>query len=189
MENGIRLIGLCGRAQSGKDTLAKLLEQDSGWMHFAFADALKGVCMDYLGLSYDDVYTQEGKKKFNDFWGMTNREILQRVGTEAMRDGFDKDVWVKIAELKARSLLEKGERVILTDCRFPNEAEMICRLGGIVVEMERPGIEALLTESERGHVSEARIPGKYIAFTVENDRDIPWILTCFKSRMAAFSCL
>lgn len=182
----VDIIGLCGQSQSGKDTLAQLLEKDSGWKHFAFADALKGVCMDYLGLSRDDVYTQDGKARFNEFWGMTNREILQRVGTEAMRNGFEKDVWVKIAELKASKMVKEGKKIILTDCRFANEAEMVYRLGGIVVEVSRKGVDKLLTESERKHKSENRLPDKYIAFTVNNDRTIPWMLTDFSSKFDFF---
>ena len=101
----INLVGLTGLAGCGKDTLAEMVS-NKGWVRVAYADALKDMCIDYLGLSKEDVYTQEGKVKYNEFWGMTNREILQKVGTDAMRTGFHSDVWIKIAQLKIQKLLE-----------------------------------------------------------------------------------
>jgi hypothetical protein len=167
----IKLIGLVGTAGSGKDTVADSLK-DYGWKKFAFAKALKDMCIEFLGLSYDDAYTQEGKMKFNDFWGMTNREILQKVGTDAFRNGFHPDTWVKIAELQIQKLLNEGKKIIVTDCRFDNEAALIEKLGGIVMKVERTGYENNLTSSEKTHASEKGVDGQYIARTILNDRDI-----------------
>lgn len=167
----IKLIGLVGAAGSGKDTVADLLKEYN-WEKFAFAKALKDMCIEYLGLSYDDAYTQEGKMKFNEFWGMTNREILQKVGTDAFRNGFHHDTWVKIAELKIQKLLNEGKKVIVTDCRFDNEAELIEKLGGIVMKVERKNYENNLSSSEKTHASEKGVDNKYIARTILNDRNI-----------------
>ena len=169
--DNINLIGLVGMAGSGKDTVADSLK-DYGWEKFAFAKALKDMCIEFLGLSYDDAYTQEGKMKFNDFWGMTNREILQKVGTDAFRNGFHPDTWVKIAELHIQKLLNEGKKIIVTDCRFDNEAALIEKLGGIVMKVERTGYENNLTSSEKTHASEKGVDGQYIARIILNDRDI-----------------
>ena len=149
------LIGLTGFAGSGKDTLYEMIKSD-GWERFAYADALKNICIDYLGLSYEDVYTQEGKVKYNEFWGMTNREILQKVGTEAFRNGFHKDTWIKIAEIKLNSFLKSGKNVIVTDVRFDNEAILIKKLGGKVFNIVRE-VETNLTAKELIHASESGI--------------------------------
>ena len=183
----IRLIGLAGAAGAGKDTLATLMVVDN-WKHVAFADPLKDICIRHLGLSRDDVYTQEGKMKFNQFWGMTNREILQRVGTEAMRNGFDKDVWVKIMELKLENMLMYGEKVIVTDCRFDNEAELIWRLGGVMANVVRSkGAGSPLTKAESGHSSESGVSGNLIGFEVANDREIEHLRPEFKGRLETFT--
>ena len=181
----IRLVGLAGAAGAGKDTIATLMVVD-GWKHVAFADPLKDICIRHLGLSRDDVYTQEGKMKFNDFWGMTNREILQRVGTEAMRNGFDKDVWVKIMELRLRDMLMCGDRVFVTDCRFGNEAGLIYRLGGVVARVERPSMRSVLTRSESGHSSEGGRDDGLVSFTVVNDADIPRLKREFLGKKELF---
>lgn len=175
----ISLVGLTGLAGCGKDTLASLVEVD-GWTKVAFADALKDICIKYLGLSYDDAYTQEGKMRFNEFWGMTNREILQRVGTDALRNGFNKDVWVKILELKVKQMLSDGKKVIIADCRFDNEAEMVLRLGGIMLEIKR-NVESNLSSQEQKHASERGIDVKYIMGVLENDDTVQHLKDAFES--------
>ena len=181
----VRLIGLVGLAGCGKDTLASQIEPD-GWTRIAFADALKDMCVEYLGLSKDDAYTQEGKMRFNEFWGMTNREILQKVGTEAFRNGFHKDTWVKIAELKVKRLLSEGKKVVVTDCRFDNEAEMIIRLGGVVVQIVRSELKSVLSKEEQSHASERGVDVKYVGFAVANDGTIEEIRDNFYKGMADY---
>ncbi len=172
--NDIRLIGLVGAAGSGKDTLADQMQSwTSGpWERVAFADALKRICVEYLGLSESDVRTQAGKARFNEFWGMTNREVLQRVGTEAMRNGFCQDVWVKIARLRIESLLDEGRRVVVTDCRFDNEAALVRELGGVVLRVERPSAGAVLTAGAAVHASEAGVSEWMVDGTVRNSSTV-----------------
>lgn len=162
----MNIIGISGAAGSGKDTLAEMIKED-GWERFAYADALKKICIEYLGLSYNDVYTQEGKMKFNDFWGMTNREILQKVGTDAFRNGFHRDTWIKIAELKLKEMLRAGKKIIVTDVRFDNEAKLIESLGGCVLRIER-NLTSDLSNKEQAHASEKGIDENLISFVVLN---------------------
>ena len=164
----MNIVGITGAAGSGKDTLAEMIKND-GWERFAYADALKHICMDYLGLSYNDVYTQEGKLRYTEFWGVTNREILQKVGTDAMRNGFCKNVWIKIAELKLKDMLAAGKKVIVTDVRFDNEAELIEKLGGCVIKIVRNINHNGLTEKELAHDSEKGISNTLISFEIFNN--------------------
>lgn len=184
MDNEIRLVGLVGKAGSGKDTLADEIAVD-GWEKVAFADSLKHLCMDYLGLSHDDVYTQEGKMRENPVWGMTNRAILQKVGTEAMRNGFDKDVWVKILGIRIRKMLAEGRKVIVTDCRFDNECQLVEDMGGIVVEVVRDAASNLSGDEQR-HASEQPVSRGYVSFTIENNRDRSRLRGLFDASMRTF---
>ena len=183
--NDICVVGFTGSAGCGKDTLASELV-NQGWVRVAFADALKDMCIDYFGLTHDDAYTQEGKMRFNETWGMTNREILQKVGTDAMRDGFHQDVWIKIAKLKIEKLLREGKKVVVTDCRFDNEAELCESLGGICVRIVRPSTQSNLTQSEQKHASEAGINDNLIAFTVINNSTIEAMRSMFLTSLNAF---
>ena len=53
------IFGISGKMGSGKDTVGKIiydmLKPNCKITHFA--DPLKDLCINYLGLSYDDVYT------------------------------------------------------------------------------------------------------------------------------------
>lgn len=89
---------------------------------------------------------------------MSVREFLQKLGTESVREGLHQNAWVNalFADYKPNStwdkfVNEKGEEVykfpepihtdypnwIITDTRFPNEAEAIKARGGIVARIER----------------------------------------------------
>lgn len=167
------LIGLTGSMGSGKSTardmmlqniLATAINSNQYVNLVSFAQPLKDICINYLGLTYDDVYTQEGKAKYNEFWGMTNREILQRVGTDALRNNFHPDIWIKIAELNiCRARQDKNcIATIIDDTRFNNEAELIKDMGGYVIRIERD------LELESKHASEQGIDLQYVDSIILN---------------------
>ena len=160
------IIGISGKMGSGKDTAGKIiydiLKPNCEIIHFA--DPLKDLCINYLGLSHDDVYTENGKKQFNDFWKMTNREILQKVGTDAFRNGFDENVWVKITELKILS--NTNCNFIIPDIRFDNEAEMVIKHHGIVLNIERNN------GNNNNHISEQGISNNLITANIENNGSV-----------------
>ena len=172
------IIGLTGKMKSGKDTVADIIIESSKHKAFAkkvsCADPLKRLCIEFLGLHEKDVYTQEGKETSNHTWGMTNREILQKIGTDAMRNNFHKDVWAICLKsaLEDEMAIETQaggdmERVIIVpDVRFNNEAQAIIDLGGYVFEVTRPGAEG------DDHASEQGIDRDLINVTINNDSTI-----------------
>ena len=144
------IIGLTGKMKSGKDTVAKMIEKHAPYsLMKSMAAPLKDLCITMLGLHWDDVHTQEGKAKYNEFWGMTNREILQKVGTDAMRNGFHSDIWVKCAYIQLKQYNLSRGNIIITDIRFPNEAQMVRDMGGIVVYVDRDIYQESVHESEK----------------------------------------
>lgn len=171
-------IGFAGAMGVGKDTCSEILKnlllyetsvelkQPIFVEQLAFADSLKGICVDYLGLSWDDCYTQEGKQKFNPTWGMTNREILQKVGTDAMRNGFHPDVWCKITDLKIKEILSKNYFYIISDIRFSNEAEIVKQNNGAVIEVVR---NKTVVSGITDHVSEQKIDPSLVDIVVSNN--------------------
>lgn len=95
---------------------------------------------------HDDVGYVEAKKN------PEVRRLLQVLGTEVGRDMIDSEVWVKIAEKKILEHWEAGRDVVITAIRFPNELEMVHRLGGINIWIERPNDERWVgTEATPGH--------------------------------------
>jgi hypothetical protein len=160
-----KLVGLYGYPGSGKDAVAEFLVEKGGWTRVAFADPLKAmlVALDpYVELDGDG-YCGEG-----DTWQvrlsryMANeccdlegakrkcpevRRLLQRLGTEAGRDILGEDVWVKAAAVRVHELL-KTSNVVMTDVRFPNEADFIQGVGTLV-EVMRPGCVPMEHASEQ----------------------------------------
>lgn len=171
MFNGI---GFAGRMKAGKDTAAryaadKILQwkgSNFGIRQLAFAKPLKDIAMVYMGLNKHHCYDQEGKAEFNEFWGMTNREILQKLG-DGMRREVHPDFWTKLIERKLHDCIEEGEMFILTDVRYPNEAELIRKYGGIIIQLNRQCINP--PEGTVDHPSERPLDSQYVDFSIDND--------------------
>jgi hypothetical protein len=52
---------------------------------------------------------------------------------------------------------------VITDVRYPNEAERVQALGGCVIEVTRPGLNS------DGHASETPLPRELVDLVIEND--------------------
>lgn len=125
------VIVLSGKKKRGKDTFAEFLVDEmvprcKDVTLIALAEPLKKAARDIFGLSAAQVDSQLAKEIVDDRWGMTPREILQKLGTEVGRT-FDQDVWVKtgIARIKKALIAGQTDVVVVPDCRFPNEIERI----------------------------------------------------------------
>lgn len=108
---------------------------------------------------------------------ITPRKILQKIG-ESLRDNVDKDIWVNALfntyivtssdnsttiinevdeDLKGEfgismtSIQKKIPNWVITDVRYPNEAEAIKNLGGILIRIDRN------TEFIDNHISETAL--------------------------------
>jgi hypothetical protein len=142
-----KIIGISGKIGSGKDTFAQLFVKschNKCELH-AFADKLRemvsvltGVPLSLIsdvGEPYANAvfsYTQEQKNIYLPEWKKTIGEILQEFGTNALRNHFDRDVFVKsLFSNKVKSVLNKGYVLLIPDVRFENEANRILKEGGM----------------------------------------------------------
>ena len=139
-----RIIGLAGRAGSGKTTVASMLCPKYGYDICAFSKALKDAAKLIYGLTGDQLFG-DARERVDRRYGMTPRMILQRFGTEVCRE-IHPDTWVMALE---RQLNDK-HRYAIHDVRFPNEVEAIKRWGGVVWQVV--GRETLGVDSD--HISE-----------------------------------
>lgn len=129
------IIGISGKLGSGKDTVAHFIkEHDSSFQSKAFAYKLKKIVSLLAGCDFETTLTQEGKNTFIEGFNKTIGEMLQGVGTNALRDNFDKNVWINglFTDLKP------GGNYIITDVRFKNEAEALKNKGAFLVRVNRP---------------------------------------------------
>ena len=121
----MRIIGICGRAQNGKSTLAKHLVDTYGLVEVSFAQPLKSCCMEAFGFDKDQVFGDK-KDTIDPLWGVAPRRVLQYVGTEFFRnsisklvDGCGHNFWVIRARKEISRLLEMGKGVVVSDVGFP----------------------------------------------------------------------
>lgn len=135
-----RLIGLVGKAQAGKDTVANYLVQRYGFTRRMTAERLKAMLLQALqdcpppgevigaALGGNDVHNWEvllyrDKPPFI-------RWLLQFVGTNILRQQVAEDFHAQALARTVDQEVQAGGRVVVQDIRFPNEAEVIRRADG-----------------------------------------------------------
>jgi energy-coupling factor transporter ATP-binding protein EcfA2 len=129
----IKLIGISGKRGSGKDTVARLLQQlqpERGWQVLSFGDAIKSVCAALAGEDAGPYYSQAGKTELLPVFGRTRGEMLQQVG-QAMRV-WEPNIWVDAFF----SRLPENTCVLVPDVRYPSEADPIRARGGLMLRVE-----------------------------------------------------
>jgi hypothetical protein len=135
-------------------------EPFSNWKIKKFAEKLKTIASLLTGIPVKNFEDQEFKKTdLGKEWSyaypdeyyddgepvmvcMSVRQLLQKLGTEAMRDGLHTNVWVNalfadynpVARLKGADILPNW---CITDMRFPNEMEAVVKRKGITIRVVR----------------------------------------------------
>lgn len=153
--NSPRLIGLYSPApQSGKSTVAAYLTEH-GFYTVPFARPLKLMLRTFLiqlGYAYDEIdhYLDAGKNDVIEGIRTTPRQLMQLLGTEWGRQCVHPEVWLMCWERTAQQKLNAGIPVVVDDCRFPNEAAIVRRLGGELWRIERPGTDRTTEHASEG---------------------------------------
>jgi dephospho-CoA kinase len=151
------VLGITGRKQHGKSTIAEYLKKQYGFVETAFAYPLKDMLVKAGMATHEEVY---GAQK-NDLV----RWLLQKIGTDIFREQVDPNYWVKqMIEIFPKD----AKNVVVSDIRFPNEAQLIMSwYGGKIVKVIRPS-----EDSSDLHKSESLVEGLKADFTIINDSTI-----------------
>ncbi|WAX21734.1 hypothetical protein [Stenotrophomonas phage RAS14] len=186
------IIGINGIAGAGKDTIANMvalsLDRDNGFKvkTFAFADRLKQASAVVFGVPLEHFYDRIKKEEVVPFWNMSPRQMAQKMGTEACRQGIRDDIWFKALH---QEIMASGVDVaFITDVRFDNEALYVRGetfepvegtntmaphnpYPGVVVNIFRTN-QSLIADSD--HVSEKGIKTELKDETIENVNGNPF---------------
>ena len=191
-------IGLLGNIGSGKNTVAKYLAT-KGCIPTSFAGPLKDLCAHVFGwdrhmLEGETDESRDFRESVDLYWSkklsipnFTPRLALQLIGTDVMRNHFNQDIWLSSLEYRVKKLHNQNECVVISDCRFRNEVDLISRVGGITILVqrdERPEWYDIALKANEGdavarhimnrdfkdvHTSEWDWIGCKIDFTIENN--------------------
>ena len=135
------IIGLCGLAGAGKDTVANFVIKHKGsFERLSFADSVKDVVSTAFGwdrklLQGDTQKSREWREVEDKFWGISPRKALQLIATDCFRNIIRDDFWVKAVEKKIKD--NPNQNYVITDVRFPNEVKMIHQNGGEIWKVRR----------------------------------------------------
>lgn len=150
------LYGICGRKGHGKDTFADLvISSNKNYTKTAFAASLKSICCRVFGFVPEQCSDPKLKEaaiapvEIDRFVaalrsetsldiqprGMTAksvRQVLQFVGTDYVRS-VQNDYWLHRLDAQ----LGRHPKALVTDVRFPNEAEFLRARGGRIIHIIR----------------------------------------------------
>ena len=161
----IDLVAIHGKLGTGKDTLASFLTDHTP---YSFADPLrKGLLaldpiVDARFNPCSDENEYEGLVRLSDVvrtsgWDEAKkipevRRLMQVYGTEAGRDIHGQGCWVNLAE----EFIDKHDRVVIRDVRFPNEVDAIYGFEFTKPKLKnRTVLVKMLGESRRQHEQSA----------------------------------
>jgi hypothetical protein len=150
----LKTIGVVGFQGAGKDTVGDFLVDKLNFERDSFAKPLKDAVAAIFGWPRDmlEGLTKESRlwREQPDVWWeehlnwnthpgkeiserFTPRVALQLIGTEVMRMSFHDDIWT----LSLANRLKNKQQVVVTDCRFPNELNIIKQHNGVNIRVVR----------------------------------------------------
>jgi hypothetical protein len=175
------IIAISGFSGSGKDTVGSMIaefDHINKWKIKRWADKLKQVASLITGIPVEKFEDQEFKKtELGSEWAykkkfigrhfdafvkdwkevdvpMTVRDLLQLLGTEAMRKGLHENVWINalMSDYIAKDNLLPNW--IITDTRFKNETSAVKNKGGIIIRVNRKGVGPLNDHSSENELTD-----------------------------------
>ncbi len=175
------ILGLTGLARSGKDSVADFFEEaELERVHrFRFADDLKRICREVYDWTVE--HTDGALKDTPDEryprpcdscassnvveWPepcdvcdgtrvtyLTPRQAMQLLGTNWARVCYP-NTWVDLTMRRAAEVPDE-QIVLVTDVRYINEAKGVLGAGGMIVQVQRPGVASTLSGKAQLHTSE-----------------------------------
>lgn len=141
-----RIIVLAGLAGSGKDTAAEVFLEHRGWTRQPLAGPLKMMLQTLLTIRgcpdprrYTDGDLKEAPCAYLN--GQTARHAMQTLGTEWGRERIAQTLWLDTWRDQFGEHDNRCVGVVVTDCRFANEAEYLKAMGAEIYLVKRPGFQ------------------------------------------------
>lgn len=165
-----RLIGICGKPNAGKDTVADILSNELSLIKYGPSFPLKETAAKMFDVPVSSFYDKDKKEEVVPFWDMSPRKMAQLVGRECTRDIFGGDFWMRHVELKWTRITEEDlndQGMVLPDIRYPEDAQWVLSRGGMILKVVRSDRPLIVEEQ---HQAENQVlPDEWITRVVENN--------------------
>ena len=155
------IIGICGHKGSGKDYLANILKEYTGFKVVHFADPIKDIISDLFKISKDELNELKNSED-TKILGTNMRSILQTFGTNIMQKFCGKRIWV--------DLVLKEDNLIIADVRFQHEVNAILEKGCFIIKLDSPCLDSHISESGIDKIPDSCF--KYIFDNTKKDTSI-----------------
>lgn len=157
----MKIICISGKGQHGKDSTAQYLseyleDQGEKVLITHFADLLKYICKSF--------FDWNGEKD------AVGRTLLQHVGTNTIRK-MRPNYWVDFLAEILEMFPKEWDYVLIPDCRFPNEVEVLRNKGLDVdlIRVDRVNFVSPLSEEQQRHSSETAMDFYPADYYILND--------------------
>lgn len=172
-----RLIGLAGRAGTGKSTIARLLCEQHAFVEITLAEPIKRALAAMLDLPRAYLEDRATKDTPIDWLSNTTPQRLM----QTLRNGWGRqiiadDLWLILARRRIERIAAQPAHmhiagIVISDLRYPDEAQFVRDMGGTVWHIVRPAppVEA--------HSSEAGITAQPGDRTCDNTGDLDLLET------------
>jgi len=132
----VTLIGIAGRARTGKDSLAGHLCRHHGYERIAFADPLRSG-LDAMGIPWESL-SHPGQKDAPIPWlGVSGRYLMQSLGDWGRTANPNYWICLLARRIDRMVQLDGHTHIVVTDVRYENEADWI-REHGQLWHLRRP---------------------------------------------------
>jgi len=146
-------------------------------------------------LEGDTSISREWREQVDAWWSeklnikdFTPRYALQLVGTDALRNNFNQDIWFLTLQNRVRK--NPNQDIVISDVRFPNELKFIKEQNGILVQIHRgqlpewfntaihandgnlESLKMMKTKFSSIHHSEWAWAGSHVDFSIDNNGSV-----------------
>jgi hypothetical protein len=147
-------IAILGKAKSGKNTVAELIaEYIKDYEIMAFADPLKEICKIIFPEALDNcLYGSSEFRSYILYNDITYRQFLLDIGKFGRN--YSKNIWVECLLSKINKL-KQDKTVIVSDCRFRNEFDILKDNNFYMIKVVRDNCEKIndVSETEQDAIS------------------------------------
>lgn len=167
------LIGCTRRQLEDREFKEKELKKEWWYYKLPFNNASLITLNEYEKLS-------ESQKNWYTLVKLTPRLLMQLIGTECVRTIIHPNAWVNALFADYNS----DKKWVITDTRFPNEANRIKELGGVMVRIERPENCGMVVSN---HESETALDNYDFDIVITNDGTIEDLINQINEKLFKYA--